>query len=772
MSEAPVQNHEADAHTSAGSSLNLFQIVWRFKLIILLGTTIGLVVGYIYASQLPPTYQSSAKVLVVKRRADAPLGTVDGRTSIVEDYLATHQQLIRSPLIVDQAVKKRGLGCLASFKDNSYPTGSIISALKVSREMGDNSRLGTSVLVVSYTGPVATDCRVIIDAVIDTYVEFLESKYQDASMNVVNFTINAKKVLEQEVKGREQELQELLRQNPDLRKSKDGVTAIGERIATITSKLSVLAIQQTETVAKLENFEQARKTRTRKEQLGLVYTDLSRRSSGAGVFGEEDLLRKKLEIRKLLGDGLGEGHPKIKSLRDELQMLEEYYQKVFNFDEPDKDGSSRDPVEAYLWSLKRDVEYCEIQEKALKKLLERERAAYQDVQELEFREHSLRREISNKQALFDGLAKQLDQMNLLANVGGFEPVKISPPGDGDKVGPAVRHIVLYGVLLGTLAGWGLAYVAFLCDHSFRTPEDVRHGLGVPVIGHIPSFVARNEQENVGSLDQSLLLHHRPKSLEAEAYRGVRTALFFSTRGEGHKVIQVTSPDMSDGKTTLAANLAISIAQADKKIVLVDADLRRPRINHTFGLPNERGLSNVLTGEMSVQEVLQESGIPGLHVLSTGPVPPNPAELLSQLRFKELLDLLRQHYDFVLVDTPPLLAVTDPCAVVPHVDSVLLTIRLSKNARAHAIRAKDILAALGANIIGVVVNGVRQQVGIGYGYSDYGYGYDYTANGTSPDRNASASSASIVDGALGNTAIQRKRRRSSAPRGFLGWLFQR
>src|SRR5262249_21267130 len=198
---------------------------------------------------------------------------------------------------------------------------------------------------------------------------------------------------------------------------------------------------------------------------------------------------------------------------------------------------------------------------------------------------------------------------------------------------------------------------FLSDQSFRTPEEIRRRLGLPLIGHIPSFVPRDDHQpdpEEPPLDQSLLTYYRSKSREAEAYRGVRTALVFSTRREGHKVIQVTSPDMGDGKTTLAANLAISIAQSEKKIILIDADLRRPRIDNLFGLVNDRGLTSLLTGEAELNDVVQDSGIPGLHILTTGETPDNPAELLSLPRFKELLEDLRSKYDFVIVDTPPLL----------------------------------------------------------------------------------------------------------------------
>jgi capsular exopolysaccharide synthesis family protein len=184
---------------------------------------------------------------------------------------------------------------------------------------------------------------------------------------------------------------------------------------------------------------------------------------------------------------------------------------------------------------------------------------------------------------------------------------------------------------------------------------------------------------------------------------VRTGLFFSTQGKGHKVVQVTSPSAGDGKSTLAANLAVSISQVKKKVLLIDADLRRPTLHKVFGLSASQGLSSVLLEEAELADVIQPSGIEGLSILPCGPIPANPAELLSLPPFKELVDYVREQYDFVIIDTPPMLAVTDPCMVVPLVDGVLLALRPSKQAQPTAVRAKEVLTTLNATIIGVVVN---------------------------------------------------------------------
>jgi capsular exopolysaccharide synthesis family protein len=184
--------------------------------------------------------------------------------------------------------------------------------------------------------------------------------------------------------------------------------------------------------------------------------------------------------------------------------------------------------------------------------------------------------------------------------------------------------------------------------------------------------------------------------------------------------------MGDGKSTLAANLAVSIAQSGKRTVLIDADFRRPRLHKFFPSVNRAvGLSSVIAGQARPEEAIQPTAVANLSLLPCGPRPSNPAELLTSPRFQEFLAAIRPQFDFVLLDTPPVLLVSDPCAVAPRVDGVLLVLRLGKNNRPTAERACEVLASLGAKVLGVMVNDKSARSGAGYGYSaGYGYRYDY------------------------------------------------
>ena len=283
--------------------------------------------------------------------------------------------------------------------------------------------------------------------------------------------------------------------------------------------------------------------------------------------------------------------------------------------------------------------------------------------------------------------------------------------------------------MGLLSGLGLALVAAGMEKSFRSPAEIRRRLGVPVVGHIPFMRTSKEklQEARAAglpLSPNLWAHFWPQSAEAEAFRGVRTALYFSTNGEGHKVIQVTSPNKGDGKTTLISNLGISIAQAGKTILLIDADFRRPRLHKIFGISSRIGLASVIAKDAELQDAIHSTAIPGLFVLPCGPIPTNPAELLTLPRFQELLNVIRDRYDLVLIDSPPLLAVTDPCMVATRADGVLLTVRIIKDGRPDVERAKEILDTLDAKVLGVAVSGVDGPAGYGYKYYQYDRKYQY------------------------------------------------
>ncbi len=189
---------------------------------------------------------------------------------------------------------------------------------------------------------------------------------------------------------------------------------------------------------------------------------------------------------------------------------------------------------------------------------------------------------------------------------------------------------------------------------------------------------------------------------------------------------MTSPVPGDGKSTLSSNLAVTMAQSGRNVLLIDADFRRPRIAKLFNIDSDNGMATAVAGGCELDDAIHQSPIPYLSVMPGGKRPSNPAELLSSQRFADLMDALREKFDMIIVDTPPLLAVSDPSAVAAVVDGVVLTMRLRRNVKPLVSRATKVLESVDANILGIVINGVSQEAGYGYayGYRDYRYSYQY------------------------------------------------
>ncbi|UQZ84345.1 Tyrosine-protein kinase YwqD [Paenibacillus konkukensis] len=217
----------------------------------------------------------------------------------------------------------------------------------------------------------------------------------------------------------------------------------------------------------------------------------------------------------------------------------------------------------------------------------------------------------------------------------------------------------------------------------------------------------------------IITHDNPKSPISEAYRSLRTNIQFSAIDEEIRTIMVTSAGPGEGKSTTITNLAVAYAQSDMHVVLIDADLRKPTMHHTFNLSNRIGLTNALSSRGMVSDVIRETKIPNLSVITSGPIPPNPSEMLASKRMGVLLEELKEQYDMILIDTPPALAVTDAQIVASKSDGVILVIDSGKVKREIAMKAKANLDYVKARILGVVLNNMNRKSSESYYYYYYG-----------------------------------------------------
>jgi capsular exopolysaccharide synthesis family protein len=273
-----------------------------------------------------------------------------------------------------------------------------------------------------------------------------------------------------------------------------------------------------------------------------------------------------------------------------------------------------------------------------------------------------------------------------------------------------------------IVGSGSAVAVDRSNRAFHSPTEVAHDLELPLLACVNDFHDSLDSVDPGAspIDASILAVHQPTSLEAEAIRGLRTALYFGSPDKQVHVVQLTSPLANDGKSVLSANLAVSMAQSGKRVLLIDADLRQQRIAQLLGVSTDGGLSRVIAGDEELPDAVQSTAVSNLFVLPSGPIPPNPAELLASARFAQLIEVTRGQYDFVIIDSPPVLAVNDPLSIAPHVDGLVVVVRLTKNSRPAAERCRDMIRKAGIRTLGVVVNGLpRDPSSADFVYSGYG-----------------------------------------------------
>lgn len=219
-------------------------------------------------------------------------------------------------------------------------------------------------------------------------------------------------------------------------------------------------------------------------------------------------------------------------------------------------------------------------------------------------------------------------------------------------------------------------------------------------------------------ERKLITHLYPKSTISEQYRMIRSNIMFSGVDKEIKKLVVTSAAPSAGKSTTAANIAVAYAQADKNVLLIDGDLRKPTVHYTFETKNVFGLSNLITEQVTLSQAVQNTQVENLSILTSGPIPPNPSELLSSKRFKDLMTGLEEYFDIIIIDTPPVLAVTDAVIMSTVVDGTIIVTNVETNNKHHLLKAKEVLVTSDANLLGVVLNNVEKSAKDDYYYYEY------------------------------------------------------
>jgi polysaccharide biosynthesis transport protein len=444
------------------------------------------------------------------------------------------------------------------------------------------------------------------------------------------------------------------------------------------------------------------------------------------------LENKKSELDEQYADAsnlYGPNFPKVQRLQDQQKQVEADLAKA---------------RQVAVDGIRDDYNTARSHVEILQQALDTQKTEANDVAEKLVQYNILEHEADSNKQLYDGLLQKLKEAGITAGLRSSNIRVVDPalvPTSPSR--PHKAHNILLAVLVGLVGGIGLAFFREYLDNTVKSPDDIESLTGLPSLAVVPSLPGSNGHH--GRLSRfakevspqpsegprvELLAYVQPKSQISEAFRALRTSLLLSQAEHPPQVILVTSALPREGKTTAAVNLAVTLAQLGDRTLLMDSDMRKPGIRRALNLTTakEGGLSSYLAGVCSLEEVtISHPAISNLAVLTTGPVPPSPADLLSSHRMREGIAELRRRYKFIVVDSPPVMAATDAVILSALTDGVLLVVRSGETPKEAFTRARDLLAAVKCRLLGVVLNAVDSRAPdyyYSYRYYPYAYGYGY------------------------------------------------
>jgi polysaccharide biosynthesis transport protein len=722
---------------SLNSTVDLLEMLWRRWRLGLAGMLIAAAAGLAYYFLLPPTYESSANVLLVQKRAHAVTGSQDYESSF-DHYVATHRALIVSPLIINRAVEAADLGSLETFAGLA-PEWELLEMLTVHsgpRDLGENA---DSIMTLVFAGPIPEECPIVVQAILDSYKAFLDETYRDMSDNTLRLIAEARDLLQNDLQRQEDTYVQFRQQSPLVTRGTDEVNPLQDRLTAIETQRTELLIRRAEIEGQLQAIQIAQDRQADAKDLLALVTDLrSQQTSDTTTANVSTSLDNQIlqlaDREQELLEHFGPNHPRVVTIRQRIAAARQllalpspaYVQESGDAaPEPGTTRTDAATVQLYLQSLQQELDRIKVSEQLLTELYQREHDAAKELSGYQLKDEGFRRNIDRTQQLYDGIISQLQEAGLVKDFGGFDSQVIAEPVYGEQVSPS-KKIAVAGSLLGGLGlGMLMAVFAELKDKSFHSRQEIQSRLGLAVFTEVPHFKAAGEAERRAvdadlRLDPMLCTHFQRRSLQAEAFRSLRTTVLVNHRSAACRVIQLTSPSPGDGKSTIAANLAVSLAQLGRRVLLVDADIRQPRQHQIFGITADQGLGAIAASPQAVAGSLYATEVDGLSLLPVGPDNVELAEFFASKSFEDLLSSLRARFEYVLIDSEPLLAASDPCVIAAQADGVLLVLRANHDSRWRADRAKELLETIGVRPLGVVVNGIGGPGSRGYtgGLSDY------------------------------------------------------
>jgi uncharacterized protein involved in exopolysaccharide biosynthesis/Mrp family chromosome partitioning ATPase len=724
-------------------------IVRRRRMIIIASTVLVALLSFGFARQKVPIYQATTAVKFEQSTQLSGL-LVEVLSYSSADSIETQVTIIKSYPILEEVAKRLGYlkgtptGAAAREAKGYWGTlDSINGKLKVSRVPN------TSILEITATSTKPREVQDLANATAEAYRDYNKSLRNSRVTEARRFIESQLKDVEARSRRTEAEIWAFREAN---------------RIVAPGAESSVLMSLFTQVRG---DIEKARQQRIELESIqprlaGLdaaaptdrifIETSNPAMQKLQGTLSELQLERNNLSLE------VTDRHPRLQALDDRIREVR---------------SEMRREVAAQIAMLRNREEFLNRQ---IGELQQKNR----ELPALELSLQRLQREAKTNDDLL-ALLKTKHQEALIKEAEQIEEVSIVRPATepDSPIGGESMNTILVGAVLGLSLGLVLAFVRETLDTSIGTIEDVEAYLGVPVLGVVPHIDSRETVQRIlerrpalaeidpeALLSHSLLItHFDPKSPVAEAYRTLRTNIQFARMERSGKVLVVSSPTLQEGKTTTIVNLALTMAQSGQKTLLIGANMRRPSIHRFFGIEREPGLSNILVGSaqwrdcirtvadilmgrFEMEDIMAAPGLDNLHIIEAGPVPANPSELLSTPAMTGFLHSVRDVYDVILVDTPPILPVTDSAIVASQADGVVLVYQAGKVGRLVLKRAKVHVENVGGKVWGVVLNDVKTEIA-GYAYTQY-YTHYYGEE----------------------TVVDRRKERLQRARGFLRGLLNR
>jgi polysaccharide biosynthesis transport protein len=649
-------------------------------------------------SQRPSTWQTLRRMV--------GLGKAPDPTAKAPDQLPLTTTVAQATAREDLNEAKR----LAPYVNNIL-SGLKVDPVKEARGYYKETRL----IDIKFSHPVPDVTSKVVNAIAETYVFSNLEKRTEANSTTGDFLQKRIAELQQQIRTSEERLVNYAKNNQIISLDPNQNTVV-ERLAGLNQQLL--------------QAENDRKTAEAAYNAAKL-PDAARALAEDGAKSNNDLESKLNELRQkraLLMVDATEEAPEVKEVDQQISELDRQL----------KEMSSRKSA-TLLTNLNTRYQQALEREQSLRKAFEQQRAQTLSQNEAAINYRIIQQEIETNKSLLNGLlqgAKENDVV-MAGKPNNISIVDYALTPD-TPVGPNRTRTVIAAFFLSIGLGVGLALFFEYLDDTVHSTEEVERMLHLPALAVIPSVgsgarrrvlpgsTALQKQNGNGNGHSELLMNVDSRSPLAEAYRHLRTSVLLSTAGRAPKSLLVTSSLPGEGKTTTAVNTAMSLAQTGASVVIIDADMRRPRLQSIFDMQGQQGLSSILSSDTSDGDMLamvrsdEESG---LNILTSGPIPPNPAELLGSDQMRRLLAVLQQNYTHVVVDSPPVSSFTDGVLISSMVDGVLLVVHGGKSSRHIVRRSKQLLNDVGAKIFGVVLNNINLQSHDYYYYQSY-YGQKY------------------------------------------------